>query len=269
MEPTLTIQSGRNSIGHHRMSLLPSVQGSQPSMQPTTPPLPVPQFDSEELTARMQIFTNELNSCIQRIKSRIADGTEQWVQETSELQAMDRSLREELKVAQVQEQAVVKTLKKEKEEASVISKEVQQLTDTHDEVSETKQALMAQVNQLRKEVKAKREAKIAEKKALDEQVLKNRPELATFESVLAVRIVGVKEDHIGFVFTRISEQDWEKEFTVTVDVSHHDFQVSECSPNLPDLDTHLQYLNDTRDFYGFLKRIRKAFIELRDRKSVV
>ena len=35
-------------------------------------------------------------------------------------------------------------------------------------------------------------AKIAEKKALDEQVLKNRPELATFESVLAMRIVGVK-----------------------------------------------------------------------------
>lgn len=108
MEPTLTIQSGRNSIGHHRMSLLPSVPGGQPSMQPTTPPLPVPQFDSEELTARMQIFTNELNSCIQRIKSRIADGTEQWVQETSELHTMDRSLREELKVAQVQEQAVIK-----------------------------------------------------------------------------------------------------------------------------------------------------------------
>ncbi|KAG0338194.1 kinetochore-associated Ndc80 complex subunit spc25 [Podila horticola] len=199
-------------------------------MQPTMPPLPVPEFDSEELTARMQIFTNELNSCIQRIKSRIADGTEQWVQETSELQAMDRSLREELKVAQVQEQAVVKALKKEKEEAGVISKEVQQLTDTHDEVSETKRALMAQVNQLRKEVKAKREAKIAEKKALDEQVLKNRPELATFESVLAMRIIGVK--------------------------------VSDCSPNLPDLETHLQYLNDTRDFYGFLKRIRKAFVEL-------
>lgn len=108
MEPTLTMQSGQNSIGHHRMSLLPSVPSGQASMQPTMPPLPVPEFDSEELTARMQIFTNELNSCIQRIKSRIADGTEQWVQETSELQAMDRSLREELKVAQVQEQAVVK-----------------------------------------------------------------------------------------------------------------------------------------------------------------
>lgn len=112
-------------------------------------------------------------------------------------------------------------------------------------------------------------AKIAEKKALDEQVLKNRPELATFESVLAMRIVGVKgavdltlkvirssgqddwewttniffllpvcsfrygpatEDHIGFVFTRISEQDWEKEFTMTVDVSHHDFQGITRSP---------------------------------------
>lgn len=41
----------------------------------------------------------------------------------------------------------------------------------------------------------------------------------------------------------------------------HWILVSDCSPSLPDLETHLQYLNDTRDFYGFLKRIRKAFIE--------
>jgi len=35
-------------------------------------------------------------------------------------------------------------------------------------------------------------AKIAFKKALEQQALKNKPELASFESVLALRIIGVK-----------------------------------------------------------------------------
>ncbi|KAF9426554.1 kinetochore-associated Ndc80 complex subunit spc25 [Podila epigama] len=128
-----------------------------------------------------------------------------------------------------------------------------------------KTVLEAHVKRLREEVRAKREAKIAQKAALESQLLKNRPELTTYESKLNMRIVGVKVDHIGFIFTKISEQDWEKEFSLTVDVSRHDFSVSECSPSLPDLDVHLQFLNDSRDLFGFLKRVRRAFKEMSKR----
>ena len=31
------------------------------------------------------------------------------------------------------------------------------------------------------------------------------------------------EDHIAFVFTRISERDWEREFSFTIDVSQTDY----------------------------------------------
>ncbi|KAF9439098.1 kinetochore-associated Ndc80 complex subunit spc25 [Entomortierella beljakovae] len=245
----------RLSIGSNRLSLLPNKAG----ITTTTPVLPIPQLDSEELAARSGTFITEFNNSVQKIKTKIAENTEQWVQDTSEARESDRELREAMKTALAEEASLAKDLMKEKEEASNMSKAIQELSERDDEMAQVRSSLEEQVAILRREVKAKREAKIAQKKALDEQVLKNRPELAIFESVLAMRIVGIKEDHIGFVFTRINELDWDQEYTITIDVSHHEFAVSECSHNIPELPSLLKHLNETRDFYGFLKRIRKSF----------
>ncbi|KAI1309952.1 kinetochore-associated Ndc80 complex subunit spc25 [Mortierella claussenii] len=247
----------RLSMGSNRLSLLPAKNGVS-----SAPTLPTPQIDNEELSARAATFINEFNLSIQKIKTKIAENTEQWVQDTAEARESDREIREAMKIAIAEEVALAKALKKEKEEANNMSRAIQQLSERNEDMSQIRASLEVQVAVLRRELKAKREAKIAQKKALDEQVLKNKPELASFESILAMRIVGVKEDHIGFVFTRINELDWDQEFSVTVDVSQHDFAVSDCSPALPELSSLLRYLNDTRDFYGFLKRARKAFKDL-------
>ncbi|KAG0249252.1 kinetochore-associated Ndc80 complex subunit spc25 [Mortierella polycephala] len=173
-----------------------------------------------------------------------------------------QKLQEELRVAIAEEAALAKALDKEKEEASNMTKTVQQLSARYEELRQTRSHLENQIIALQKEVTAKRDAKIALKKALDEQMMKNKPELAAYEATLGLRIVGVKEDHIGFVFTRLNELDWDKEYSITIDVSQYDFAVSECTPNLPELSSLLQHLNETRDFYGFLKRARKAFKDL-------
>ncbi|KAG0371749.1 kinetochore-associated Ndc80 complex subunit spc25 [Mortierella sp. AD032] len=216
-------------------------------------------FDSEELLARAATFETDVSNAIQKMKSKIVENTEQWVRESAEAREYDREVREEMKVAVAQETVLNKTLQKEKEEVQHMAKSIQQLSATLEDMNQTRSLHETQLELLRKEVKAKREAKIALKKALDEQVLKNKPELASFESFLSMRIVGVKVDHIGFVFTRISEQDWEREYTITLDVSQHHFSASDCSPALPELPALLQYLNETRDFYGFMKRVRQAF----------
>ncbi|KAF9921724.1 kinetochore-associated Ndc80 complex subunit spc25 [Linnemannia zychae] len=247
----------RSSFGSQRLSLMPSKTSSL-----STPTLPTPQFDSDELLARAATFETEVSNAIQKMKAKIIENTEQWVRETAEAREYDREVREETKIAVAQEAILNKTLQKEKEEAMNMTKTIQQLSATYEEMKQTRALHEAQLEALRKEVKAKREAKIALKKALDEQVLKNKPELASYESFLSLRIVGVKVDHIGFVFTRISEQDWEREYSITVDVSQHDFAVSDCSPSLPELPALLRYLNETRDFYGFLKKARQAFKDL-------
>ncbi|KAG0314902.1 kinetochore-associated Ndc80 complex subunit spc25 [Dissophora globulifera] len=248
--------SQRHSSGSHRLSLAPGKNAAAAAPLPT---LPTPQIDTEEILARAATFTNDVNGAIQKIKAKISDNTAQWVQDTADARESDRELREEMRVAITKEVALAKVLKKEKEEANNMSKAVQLLSARCDDMKQVQESLEMQVAVLTREVKAKREAKIAQKKALDEQVLKNRPELASFESILAMRIVGVKEDHIGFVFTRINEQDWNKEYSITIDVSHHEFTVSDCTPELNELPVLLRSLNATRDFYGFLKKVRKAF----------
>ncbi|KAF9954774.1 kinetochore-associated Ndc80 complex subunit spc25 [Modicella reniformis] len=248
----------RLSSGSNRLSLVPG----KSSNIPAPPVLPFPQLDTDELSARVATFTNEVNFAIQKIKTKIAENTGQWVQDAAEIRERDRELREDMRIAVAQEVALANAFKKEKEEASNMSKAVQEFAIQCEDMKQRHEALEEQVAILRREVKAKREAKIALKKALEEQVLKNKPELASFESILALRIVGVKEDQIGFVFTRISELNWDKEYSMTVDVSQHDYSVAECNPVLPEVQSLLRYLNDTRDFYGFIKKVRKAFKDL-------
>ncbi|KAF9288803.1 kinetochore-associated Ndc80 complex subunit spc25 [Mortierella alpina] len=271
----------RLSIGNRRLSQLPPKNNNA-----LTSLLPLPQFDSDEIHAHAAAFTNEFNSYTQKTKAKITESSEQWDRETAELQDHDRTLREDLKVATLKEAALAKGIgldstrllvgwlrqpetnegspveTVEKEEAGNMSKTIQQLSARREEMRQMQASLESQVSLLRKEVKAKREAKFAQKKALDEQILKNKPEVSCYESVLAMRIVGVQEDRIGFVFTRINEQDWDQEFSITIDVSQYDYSASECVPSLPELPSLVRYLNDTRDLYGFLKRVRKGFKDL-------
>ncbi|KAF9570201.1 kinetochore-associated Ndc80 complex subunit spc25 [Mortierella alpina] len=244
-------------MGNRRLSQLPPKNNNA-----LTSLLPLPQFDSDEMHAHAAAFTNEFNSYAQKTKAKITESSEQWDREIAELQEHDRALRKDLKVATLQEAALAKALSREKEEAGNMSKTIQQLGARREEMRQMQASLESQVSLLRKEVKARREAKFAQKKALDEQILKNKPEVSCYESVLAMRIVGVQEDRIGFVFTRINEQDWDQEFAMTIDVSQYDYSVSECVPSLPELPSLVRYLNDTRDLYGFLKRVRKGFKDL-------
>ncbi|KAF9937951.1 kinetochore-associated Ndc80 complex subunit spc25 [Mortierella antarctica] len=247
----------RLSIGNRRLSQLPARNNNA-----LTALLSLPQFDSDEMHAHAAAFINEFNSYTQKTKAKITESSEQWDRETAELQEHDRALRKDLKVATLQEAGLEKALNREKEEAGNMSKTIQQLSARREEMRQMQASLESQVSLLRREVKAKREAKFAQKKALDEQILKNKPEVSCYESVLAMRIVGVQEDRIGFVFTRINEQDWDQEFAITIDVSQYDYSASECVPSLPELPSLVRYLNDTRDLYGFLKRVRKGFKDL-------
>ncbi|KAF9185902.1 kinetochore-associated Ndc80 complex subunit spc25 [Haplosporangium sp. Z 11] len=213
-------------------------------------------------TLRISGMNSMVTSKESRSKYRIAQSN--GIAELEKFKARSyQKLQEEMRVAIAEETALAKALDKEKEEASNMTKTVQQLSARYEELRQTRSHLENQIITLQKEVTAKRDAKIALKKALDEQMMKNKPELAAYEATLGLRIVGVKaEDHIGFVFTRLNELDWDKEYSVTIDVSQYDFAVSECTPSLPELPSLLQHLNETRDFYGFLKRARKAFKDL-------
>lgn len=62
-----------------------------------------------------------------------------------------------------------------------------------------------------------------------------------------------------FVFTHVDGHHWSREHAVVVNVSHKEYQVTECQPELPSMPLMVIKLNGTRDFFGFLKQVRAAF----------
>jgi len=111
-----------------------------------------------------------------------------------------------------------------------------------------------------------------ERRALAAQESKNGPELSFWEEHLAMKIEGVKEDVLRIVYSHISETDWMREYSLTIDLSERDYKgatrpnysltlVIECKPSISQLDELVQKLNRTREFFEFLKWIRQAFKE--------
>jgi kinetochore protein Spc25, fungi type len=62
-----------------------------------------------------------------------------------------------------------------------------------------------------------------------------------------------------FNFKLIDPQTTQRVFSVTIDVNGDHYLVTDCNPALPELPSLLANLNQSRDFYGFIKSIRGKF----------
>jgi len=85
-----------------------------------------------------------------------------------------------------------------------------------------------------------------------------------------MKLEGVKEDVLRIVFSHAYETDWTRECSFTVDLSERDYKgiyhpngtdlvVIECKPMLKNLEDLVQKLNESREFFEFLKWMRQAF----------
>jgi len=85
-----------------------------------------------------------------------------------------------------------------------------------------------------------------------------------------MKLEGVREDVLRIVYTHIYETDWTKECSFTVDLSERNYKgmkvyelrlsiVLDCKPPLHNLEELVEQLNDTREFFDFLKWMRQTF----------
>lgn len=86
-------------------------------------------------------------------------------------------------------------------------------------------------------------------------------------------LVGLYQEHLGlyvepldaevttFTFTNIDPDAWSRKFTFTIQVVGDGYEIYRVDPQLPNnLATDLSsQLNEDKDFFGFLRKIRKAF----------
>lgn len=66
-----------------------------------------------------------------------------------------------------------------------------------------------------------------------------------------------------FSFKYIDAADWERRFSILIDISTNRFRVQSCEPMIPQLSTLLEELNVGGDFFAFLRKVRAAFVDSR------
>lgn len=56
--------------------------------------------------------------------------------------------------------------------------------------------------------------------------------------------------------------DWERRYAFTIDVSSNRYRIRSCEPMIPHITLFLDQLNSDNDFYGFLRKLRDAFVDM-------
>ena len=115
--------------------------------------------------------------------------------------------------------------------------------------------------------------------------MRTQPEVAACEDRLKCAIEGIDKDKILIRFTHIDPADLTREFSLVVDVSSRAYKgtspalpslsllgsrvaltnvgpVPTTTPFLPNLPILLDELNESRDIYAFIRRVREAFQDL-------
>ncbi|KAI8609658.1 chromosome segregation protein Spc25-domain-containing protein [Chytriomyces sp. MP71] len=92
---------------------------------------------------------------------------------------------------------------------------------------------------------------------------KHNPDLKAYQENMSMVISAVSKNILRFTYTHINQKNWEQEYSFVLDVSEgKQYKIMDCIPPLPGRERMLKFLNDSRDFYRFLKEMRKAFCNL-------
>ncbi|KAJ1657088.1 kinetochore-associated Ndc80 complex subunit spc25 [Dispira simplex] len=227
----------------------------------TTTDISEPNFPSEQLKESIARFTEQFDRYVTQKKQVMTEKRLVWQKARAENREKYATLNEKLAVYQQKRDDIVKDVKREAQEVETVRNALSQLNIKHEELERNKALLQAQVDDLQRRVQRKEEALAAKEKEVLRQQSKNKPELQLFQRKLGLTISTEKPDVIAFTFTRIAAKDWSQPFHFAIDVTEKHYQVPTCNPMVPQLEDHLAWLNRTRDFYGFLKRMRQAFVE--------
>ncbi|KAI8082240.1 chromosome segregation protein Spc25-domain-containing protein [Thamnidium elegans] len=161
----------------------------------------------------------------------------------------------EKKLSKSKELSISLELSNYKVESETVSKE-----------SEKLQALVDQKLELLEEKKAEN---ISKKASTLENDRRDKAELMACVKYTQLDMSTEKENHVKFSFKSISQVDTEKVFYFVLYLSESSiFQVTECQPEIPEMDSLLAEVNLDRDIYSFVKRMRRSFVEINKLSSI-
>ncbi|GFZ49559.1 Probable kinetochore protein SPC25 [Saitozyma sp. JCM 24511] len=221
--------------------------------------VPTIDLEWEPFHAHVEAFLNAIDQYTMDAKTEIARRASEHVDMVRDMKAEKEEVERRITLEREREAVMLATLEQERHTVGDLSSSLARLQQTLSKTKEQSAAVEAELNAVRKEVKAERGEKERQGKVLEQQRGRDAIELQILQEVLGLRIEGVKADELLMRFTLLDPSDPEREFSMIIDVSKHEYTVPNCSPPLSALPELLRQLNADRDLYSFIKRVRKAF----------
>ncbi|KAJ3290747.1 hypothetical protein HDU76_007365, partial [Blyttiomyces sp. JEL0837] len=207
-------------------------------------------------------FIKKFNGWLAAKKDSIKAGQSQHDQQMLKNQAKLAEMKRDIESVKSKILEINKHVENEKSQEMQAEKMVADLAEKKADKERLKSTMAAEVELLSREVAMRKEGLRRRIEQREAHASKNYPEMIFYEQKLAFKITSLKHGILKVSFTHINEKNWDQEFGFIVDVSvDGKYEVTDCVPLLPNLSDLTVFLNETRDFYRFLKEMRKGFVE--------
>ncbi|KIM81701.1 hypothetical protein PILCRDRAFT_821044 [Piloderma croceum F 1598] len=162
----------------------------------------------------------------------------------------------------VKEIELVAALEREQEEKRDAEQSVatyrRQLASLREKVA----SIDVEIEQYRAVTANLRREKNKERSTLNAHAAYASPELKTCEQRLRCVVEGIEKDQLLVRFSHVDKSAFQREFSFVLDVSARAYRVLTSTPLLPTLPIYVEELNESRDVYAFIKKVRRAFEDL-------
>ncbi|KTW31970.1 uncharacterized protein T551_00652 [Pneumocystis jirovecii RU7] len=221
--------------------------------------LPSISISFDETKAKMMQFTAKFDKFIMNMKEKQLEEKNRHSKAMAGDREIQKTLQNQVENYKQIEKNMLLAVEKEKQEVMEAELSISEFKEKKAMMSEKREYLSQQIQDINQIIQKKRELRANMRHMLIKQASKNQPELKFWEDYLAMKIEGVKDDFLKIVFTHIDENDWMREFYFIINLSQRDYEVTECSPPLTTINEIVLKLNQSRDFFEFLKDMRKDF----------
>ncbi|KAJ3108938.1 kinetochore-associated Ndc80 complex subunit spc25 [Phlyctochytrium planicorne] len=203
--------------------------------------------DYEGLRQDCHAFLQTYNGWLSSKKESIISVKQSFLSKANEQKDKYVQLKSQLEQLQAHMAGLKKAEENERSETREMEKTIVELSQKYDGQMVIKNQLQSDIEILQKRIRERKEKQ------------RHKPDCDFFEAKLAIQISVVEPNVLKIAFTHINQLDWFQEYHFVLDVSNEIYQVRSCMPPVPNLEEYLSLLNRTRDFYTFVKQMRKAF----------
>ncbi|KAI8818038.1 uncharacterized protein EV422DRAFT_508574 [Fimicolochytrium jonesii] len=235
-----------------------------------------------ELAARCTAFVGKVDAWVGEKRRAVGEVRRGFGERCQGMKESEEELRRQIELLKSKQTELQRAQERERQETLEIQTELANLQQRRDERDHVREDLLERIRDRRDEIRRRKEELNRTRLAREQQQSKSRPELECFEDKLAMEVRSIENDVLEFIFTHINPNDWDQEFTFTLDLHRGRYQVISCNPPLPAPTTPstntasagqqlttapqptsmadlVQFLTQTGDFHAFLKLVRRAF----------